>query len=117
MILVVDDDQRIVKLLRHVLELKGYTVETAANGGEAYGLVKSPDCKCMVLDINMPAINGIELLLLMQTEGISVPTIVMAGFDGYNEDEMKEFANVVRFLPKPFEMDDLLDAVEEHTLR
>ncbi len=117
MILVVDDDQKIVKLLRRVLELEGYMVETAANGGEAYGLVKSPDCKCMILDINMPGINGIELLLLMQTEGITVPTIVMAGFKGYDEAEMKEFSSVVRFLPKPFEMEALLEAVREHALR
>lgn len=117
MILVVDDEQKIVKLLRKVLELEGYMVETASNGGEAYGLVKSPDCKCMILDINMPGVNGIELLLLMQAEGITVPTILMAGFQGFDEDEMKEFSNVVRFLPKPFEMNDLLEAVRAHALR
>jgi len=66
MILVVDDDAQITTLLREALEREGYRVETAANGVQAFDLVKSPDCKCMLLDVNMPKINGPELLLLMQ---------------------------------------------------
>jgi DNA-binding NtrC family response regulator len=59
----------------------------------------------------MPKINGVELLLLMQSENIEVPTIVMAGFSDFDEKEMKEFANVVRFMQKPFEIDDMLEAI------
>jgi len=85
MILVVDDDEQIVETLRTMLQQVGYRVETASNGGEAYEKVKTPDCKCMLLDINMPEVSGAELLLLMQAEDIRIPTIVMAGFDDFDE--------------------------------
>ena len=116
MILVVDDDERIVRLLRTLLEAEGYTVKTAADGGEAYALLRSPDCRCMLLDINMPRINGIQLLMLMQADRIKVPTIVMAGFTDFDEKEMKQFANVVKFFPKPFSLDDMLTAIKKYGL-
>lgn len=117
MILVVDDDEQIVGVLRTLLEAEGYTVKTAADGGQAYALVRSPDCRCMLLDVNMPRINGIQLLMLMQADGVKVPTIVMAGFTDFDEKEMKQFANVVRFFPKPFDLDDMLAAIKKHGLR
>ena len=114
MILVVDDDASIVGLVSLVLEREGYRVETATNGVAAYGHIKSPDCNGMLLDISMPKINGVELLMLMQAEDISVPTIVMSGFDDYDEKELKNFCNVVKYLQKPFDMDDMLRAVRKH---
>ena len=116
MILVVDDDEAIVEFLRAALEDCGYRVETAGNGVQAYEHLKHPDCKGMLLDINMPKINGVELLMLMQADDIRVPTIVMAGFDDFDELEMKNFENVVEFLHKPFELQDLLDRVQTHVL-
>jgi two-component system, response regulator, stage 0 sporulation protein F len=116
MILVVDDDKDLARLLQTSLEHEGYRVETAPNGAAAYERVKAPDCKCMLLDVNMPGINGIELLLLMQAEGIRVPTILMAGFEDYNEREMKQFESVVKFVNKPFTLDSMLDVIRKHAL-
>ena len=116
MVLVVDDDARIVDLLRTALDKEGYRVETACDGVEAYQHLKAPDCKCMLLDINMPRLNGAELLLLMQSEGIKIPTIVMAGFRDFEEDEMKQFESVVKFMPKPFRIDDMLKAIRMYAI-
>ena len=116
MILIVDDDESIVKLLKQALEADGYRVETAQDGVEAYEHLKSPDCRAVLLDIAMPRLNGVELLLLMQADGITVPTIVMAGFVDFQEGEMKEFTNVVEFLPKPFELRAMTAAVARHAL-
>ena len=117
MVLIVDDDESIVKLLKKALTAEGFRVETALDGVEAYNHLQAPDCKCMLLDITMPRLNGIELLLLMQAEGITIPTIVMAGFADFQESEMKEFANVVQFLHKPFELQDMIEAVNRHARR
>lgn len=114
MILVVDDDASIANLLKTALEVEGYRVVTAADGVQAYQAVKSPQCRCMVLDVLMPRINGIELLMLLQAENIQVPTIVMAGFGDFQEVELKEISNVVKFLHKPFDLDVLLQAVRKH---
>ncbi|NQU39812.1 MAG: response regulator [Lentisphaerae bacterium] len=114
MILVVDDDSGIVSLLTRALSQHGYRVESASDGAEAYGHLRSPDCKCILLDINMPRINGVELLMLMQAEGIHIPTIVMAGFSDYDETEMKQFENVAALIQKPFDLDVILKAIKTH---
>jgi DNA-binding NtrC family response regulator len=110
-VLVVDDDPGVVRTVRRILEGHGYDVTTAANGVEAYHLLKASDCACMLLDIRMPKVNGAEILLLMQAEGIRVPTIVMAGFDDFTASEMKQFAGVVAFLHKPFSATQLLETL------
>lgn len=117
MILVVDDNDLILETLREVLQKEGYDVKTAHDGLEAYQLVSSPECRCMLLDINMPRINGVELLLLMQAENINVPTIVMAGFEDFDETEMKQFSNVVRFFQKPFEGKEILGVIRRYAPR
>ena len=114
MILVVDDDPTIVEMLSMALIDEGYRVETASDGAEAYSHLKSPDCKCMLLDVNMPRINGIELLLLMQAEGIQIPTILMAGFSDFEEQEMTQFDSVVKFMSKPFKLNEMLDVIRKH---
>jgi len=114
MVLVVDDDEGIVQLLDTALSHKGYRVQTAFDGAEAYGHLKDPACKCMLLDMNMPRINGAELLLLMQADGIRVPTIVMAGFQDFDEEEIRQFENVVKFMPKPFKLDEMLEAISRY---
>ena len=114
MILVVDDDEGMITLLRTALEVEGFDVVTAHDGVAAYRLVRSPECRCIVLDIKMPRINGVELLLLMQADGVRVPAIVMAGSGDFQESEMKEFANVVAYLPKPFALEDMVRAIRQH---
>lgn len=114
MVLVVDDDKVIAEALKGLLVLEGFTVKTASNGGEAYRYAKSPDCQCMLLDINMPHVNGIELLLLLQAEGVRLPTIIMAGIGDFSGTEMKQFANVKNFFQKPFQMDEMLKTVRQY---
>ena len=114
MILIVDDDDQLRSLLETALKDVGFRVETAVDGVDAYKHLTSEDCRCMLLDVNMPRINGIELLLLMQSEGLQVPTIVMAGHGDFAEDEMWSFANVKAFMPKPFSIADLVKAIQTH---
>lgn len=113
MILVVDDDKVLTQLLRRLLEGAGYQVEVANSGEEAYTLMQKENCKCMLLDIRMPGINGAELLMLMTADKIKIPVIVMAGFPDYDEEEMKQFPNVKRLFHKPLYPEEMLDAVRE----
>jgi DNA-binding NtrC family response regulator len=113
MILVVDDDKVLTQLLRRLLEEAGYLVEVANSGEEAYAVLKKDNCKCMLLDIRMPGINGAELLMLMTADKIKVPVIVMAGFPDYDEEEMKQFPNVKRLFHKPLYPEEMLNAVQK----
>lgn len=113
MILVVDDDKVLTQLLRTLLEDAGYDVTVVHDGEHAYGHLRKPECKGMILDIRMPGLNGAELLMLMAAEGNPVPVIVVAGFPDFDEEEMKEFPNVKRFFLKPLYPDEVLAAVRE----
>jgi DNA-binding response OmpR family regulator len=117
MILVVDDDKDLVRTLTRIITKEGYKVQTAPSGVEAYELVKQSECKCMLLDINMPKLNGAELLMLMQDDGLDIPTIVMAGFDDFDEQEFMGFESVVGFMHKPFETADVVSAIKKHALK
>lgn len=114
MILVVDDDHAVVQLVREILEREGYTVVTAHNGEQAYKHVRDPACKGILLDLLMPGINGAALLMLMASEKINVPVVIIAGSPDFDEEELRSFPNVRRLLHKPFYAEDLLQAVREH---
>ena len=112
-ILVVDDDQAMTQMAKVLLESEGYEVRTAGNGETAYDILKDPKCKCMTLDMMMPGINGAELLILMATENIDVPVIVVAGGPDFEEEELKGFPNVKKLIKKPFYPEELLKAILE----
>lgn len=114
MIVVADDDRTMVALLRELLTADGYEVRVAYDGGEAYGHLRDPRCKGMLLDVHMPGVNGPELLLLMESEGIRCPVVVMTSDPDFDEAEMKQFTNVRRLFHKPFYPEDLLTAVRQH---
>jgi len=116
MILVVDDDVSLANLMRITLENHGYDVSVAHDGESAYKFLRNTSIRCILLDINMPSINGAELLMLMNAEGIKIPVIIMAGFPDFEEEEMKEFGNVKRLFHKPFDTKDVIAAVDEHAL-
>lgn len=113
MILVADDDKVLTRLLRKLLEDAGFKVETANDGKEAYAHLRDPACKCLLLDMRMPGVNGAELLMLMTAEGIKIPVIVMAAFPDFEEEELKQFPNVKRLFQKPFYPEEMLDAIHQ----
>lgn len=114
MIVVADDDRTMVALLRELLIAEGYDVRVAYDGGEAYAHLRDPRCKGLLLDVHMPGINGPELLLLMESEGIRCPVLVMTADPDFGETEMKQFANVRRLFHKPFYPEALLAAVRQY---
>lgn len=116
MILVVDDDRALTSVLRSVLKDEGYEVQTANSGEAAYEYVKDPKCKCVLLDMRMPGINGAELLMIMSADNLKVPVIVMAGFPDFDEAELKQFPNVKKLFHKPFYPEDMVAAVREVAL-
>lgn len=114
MILVCDDEHTLIQFCREVLEREGYAVRTARSAEEAYGILKDPSCKGMLLDMWMPGFNGAGLLMLMAAEGIKTPVIVFADDPTIEESEMRQFPNVRKLLHKPFYAEDLVSAVREY---
>jgi CheY-like chemotaxis protein/anti-sigma regulatory factor (Ser/Thr protein kinase) len=110
-ILVVDDDPDIYILLKSILEKAGYTVEGVSGGGEALACLESSQFDLILTDVNMPGLNGIELLQKIHERRLSTPVVVMTA---QNTPE-----NVVRsirdraftYFSKPFSASAVLDIV------
>ncbi len=114
MILVVDDDHAMLQTLNSVLTKEGYEVRTAHNGEEAYAHMQEPKCKGVLLDMMMPGINGAGLLMLMASEGVKLPVIIMTSNPDFTAEELKEFPNVREMIRKPFYAEDLIPMVREY---
>lgn len=76
-VLVVDDDEDIVQLMRDFLEADGYRVLTAADGSEALHVLKSSSVDCVLLDIMMPGQSGFDVMRSIRTLG-NVPVLFLS---------------------------------------
>ena len=79
-LLVVDDDSFVSEMLAEILEGVGYKVETAEHGREAlHKLVEFPEICLVISDMNMPEMNGLELIEAIRSKGSDVPIIILTG--------------------------------------
>jgi DNA-binding response OmpR family regulator len=84
-ILIVDDDQNILRLYKEELEEEGYIIVTASNGQEAIEKFESEDPDLVTLDILLPDIDGIKLLRQMKEKKPRLPIIMSTAYD-YRDD-------------------------------
>ena len=84
-ILIVDDDQNILRLYKEELEEEGYTIVTATNGQEAIERFDQEDPDLVTLDILLPDIDGIKLLRQMKEKKPRLPIIMSTAYD-YRDD-------------------------------
>jgi DNA-binding response OmpR family regulator len=84
-ILIVDDDQNILRLYKEELEDEGYIVVTASNGQEAIERFEKEDPDLVTLDILLPDIDGIKLLRQMKEKKPRLPIIMSTAYD-YRDD-------------------------------
>lgn len=112
-ILVIDDSQdNLLFLKQYVLEPAGYRVVTAADG--ATGLAAATGCRpdLLLVDLQMPGMNGIEVIRALRKQRHQVPVILMA-FHGSEETAIQVFRLGVRdYIIKPFTPEEILAAVE-----
>jgi DNA-binding response OmpR family regulator len=113
-ILIVDDAEDIVKILKIKLKQLNYEVITAADGDEGWDKFKAKKPDLAILDVEMPKIDGDTLCELIKGEaGRSIPVIMLTGktLMGDVEDAFKAGADV--YINKPYEMNHLLDHIEK----
>jgi FixJ family two-component response regulator len=110
-IYIVDDDISVRRALSLLLKVHGFKVEAFTRAADflAFKRLKSPSC--LVLDIQMPGMNGLALQKAMERKGISVPIIFITGHGDIPMSVKGMKAGAIDFLPKPFTKKKLLDAV------
>ena len=105
-ILVVDDDTDFREGLRAALEMKGYQVEEAGNGKEALEQIEKKPPLLVLLDLQMPVMNGRELLQKLRavSDTKDVPVVIISGF-GFEWEA--ELMGAQGYVGKPFEPEEL----------
>lgn len=111
-ILVVEDDSSIQSLMALVLEEQGYRVETAANGRQGLDVFEQCSPDLILLDMNMPVMNGWEFAReLRATHDSQVPIVVVTA--SAEAKKAAEDIGAVGCISKPFELEALLRAVSQ----
>jgi len=113
-VLLVDDDQQILRSLRVYLELENYQVETASNGKEALEKLKDSKPEIIVLDIMMPEMDGFEVMEKMkEDEEIAGIPVIMLTAKGQGGDVLKGYKmGASSYMTKPFNLNELVENVE-----
>jgi CheY-like chemotaxis protein len=118
-ILVVDDDPAVQAVVRLLLELAGHSVVTAVDGRAGLAAFETETFDLLLLDIFMPAIDGLETMRTIHRQQPAMPIIVMSGRPhtpelGAEPDflAMATKLGAVRSLPKPFKPEWLLSTVD-----
>ena len=117
-VLVVDDDSAIRRVVRTVLEADNFEVVEAADGPAALLLLDAINARgpeAVVLDIMMPGIDGIEVCRRIDHERVKV--VMLSARDDADTKERAAKAGADAYLTKPFSAIELLDAVEKLTPR
>ena len=108
---IVDDDESLRRSVKNLLTSVGFRVETF-DSAEAY--LRAPDREesgCLVLDLRMPGMSGLDLLGHLAAAGSRVPVVVLTAHSDAEARRRTLQAGAVAFLGKPFHGDALLDAV------
>jgi DNA-binding response OmpR family regulator len=117
-VLVVDDDPAFRGLLREVLMEEGFAVETAATGEEALDQVANDPPRVLVLDVELPRLDGWAVLRHIRAERDErrqVPVVLMSV--GPYRRHAAAHAQAADYLAKPFDLDALVHSVERFTAR
>src|ERR1700733_11193835 len=113
---VVDDDESIREAVKGMLQAEGLRVETYGSAEEFLARTTVERAGCLVLDVELPGLSGLELQReLFRGEG-RIPIIFLTGRGDIPMSVRAIKAGAFEFLTKPFDPDDLLDAVQEGLL-
>lgn len=107
-ILLVEDDEDLGRAVQSALKHEHYTVDWLTDGENAEQALKTEDFDAVVLDLGLPRRSGIEILTSMRKRGLDTPVMVFTARDSVDDRVMGLDSGADDYLPKPFELDELL---------
>lgn len=110
---VVDDDDSVRRSVGFMLKTSGHLVKSYASGTELLKEAKRLEPGCILLDIRMPGMDGLEVQQELQNLGVSLPVIIMTGHGDIPLSVRAMKAGAIDFIEKPFEKATLVAAVDE----
>ncbi|MEM6846037.1 MAG: response regulator [Bacteroidota bacterium] len=118
-VLVAEDSSVIQNLTKKVLQFQNYDIESARDGQQVLDMLKQKDYDIILMDINMPKMNGMEcskqIRAMDDDKKSQVPIIAISGnASNYTEEDFQK-AGMDEYIPKPIDFDRLVETVNKHT--
>jgi DNA-binding response OmpR family regulator len=110
-ILVVEDEERLARLISRVLVEEGYAVETEANGRQALMRALADDYDLLIVDWMLPELSGVQLVKRLRAAEVGTPVIMLTARDQIEDRVEGLDAGADDYLPKPFAFPELLARV------
>jgi FixJ family two-component response regulator len=108
---IIDDDASVRRALARLLRSVGLSAATFASAEEYLQTLPEPAPGCLILDVHLPGLSGLELYERLKVEGRCLPVVFITAYETDRLRQLALAAGAVAFLPKPFEEQALLDAV------
>lgn len=113
MVFVIDDDESIRESLKSLIRSVGLSVRTFASADEFLQSERPDVPACLILDVRMPGLSGLDLQRDLPEANIHIPIIFITGHGDIPMSVRAMKAGAVEFLTKPFRDQDLLDAIQQ----
>ncbi len=112
-VFIVDDDEPVRSALRLLMKSVGHDAMTFTSGDEFLASCKPGISGCLILDIRMPGMSGLELQEKLREQGVNIPIIFITGHGDVPMAVQAMKHGAMEFLQKPFREQDLIDRVNE----
>jgi FixJ family two-component response regulator len=109
---VIDDDASVRTATNNLLSSHGYLIQTFASADEFLQSDRLDDSSCVIADVQMPGMSGLDLLTYMRAQGYTMPLIFITAFPDDSVRARALKAGAIGFLAKPFAGPVLIDCIE-----
>ncbi len=117
-LLIIDDEEEILSTLSRFFALHDFNIITANSTAKALKAIEKEKINIVLLDINMPEMDGIELLNIIKKRDFSIQVIMMTAYSTLNKTLWSLENGAVDYILKPFDkLEDALDLVNESVMR
>ena len=108
---IVDDDRAVLAALTFLLKAEGYAVRAHESARTFLNMIQRDNCGCLVTDVRMPEMSGLDLLAEMKERRVSMPVIVITAHGDVPLAVAAMKRGAIDFFKKPFDGDALLDSI------
>jgi two-component system response regulator FixJ len=108
---IVDDDRAVLAALTSLLTAEGYAVRAHESARKFLDMIQQDDCGCLVTEMRLPGMSGLDLLTKLKERRVSIPVIVVTAHGDVPLAIAAMKQGAIHFFEKPFDGDALLDSV------
>jgi DNA-binding response OmpR family regulator len=114
-IVIVEDDASMRKAIERILHTAGHNTKWYESAEDVVNMEAAMTADCLILDIELPGMSGLELYRTLKRSGLRTPAIFVTALDGHNTRDEAERLGAANYLTKPFSGRALLTALAEAT--